>query len=376
MKKSKCSLAVVALTASPQLIGADNSIAALTAEIKIKNGWLQLLPAGAFKAVDGRPFDVESGQWFIDKIVFEAMMQNTPHQETDLVLDYEHQTLNSPKNGNPAPAAGYFNLTEIEWREGQGVFIKPRLTPKATDFIEGKEYRYLSCVFAYDKITGHPSYIHSAALTNRPAVDGMEPLAELSALMGQAVKQQATTPLKRLFNKLGVKFEGTQAEVTDKHISDALLILDDLMTEKELPVETTALSAKTIETSVDLSKFVPVETYNSLLVELSTLDNQLSALTYETNEEEITRVINQGFNYGQVFASDKKELAEFGRQHGVAALTASIQSRRKIPALLATQTGGIPPHSERTVLTSAENAAAKMLGMSENDYINIKKENK
>lgn len=43
-----------------------------------------------------------------------------------------------------------------------------------------KEYRYISAVFAYDKVTGEVLDIVSVALTNTPALDGLEALADLA----------------------------------------------------------------------------------------------------------------------------------------------------------------------------------------------------
>lgn len=41
-------------------------------------------------------------------------------RQTPYVIDYEHQTLRSAKNGLPAPASGWFK--KLEWREGVGLF--------------------------------------------------------------------------------------------------------------------------------------------------------------------------------------------------------------------------------------------------------------
>lgn len=44
---------------------------------------------------------------------------------------------------------------------------------RAGEMIAADEYRYISCVFAYDK-TGRVTRILHAALTNFPALDGMD----------------------------------------------------------------------------------------------------------------------------------------------------------------------------------------------------------
>jgi phage I-like protein len=47
--------------------------------------------------------------------------------------------------------------------------------------IAGKEYRYLSPVFSYDKQTGEVLELHHVGLTNFPALDGMSALPALAA---------------------------------------------------------------------------------------------------------------------------------------------------------------------------------------------------
>lgn len=148
-----------------------------------EDGYIQALPDGHFAAVDGRPDDVAGGKWLMDSVAFAALQANTPHKAGDLVIDYEHQTLNKEKNGQPAPAAGWFNIDDVQYRQGQGLFIKPRFTDNAIAYLTAKEYKYFSLVFGYDTSTGRPQFIHSAALTNRPGVDGMLPLASLAALV-------------------------------------------------------------------------------------------------------------------------------------------------------------------------------------------------
>lgn len=71
-----------------------HNVASLAAELNLdpSDGWVQLLPAGHFSAVDGRPVDVPCKQWFIDGDIAKAMLTATPHQLGDLVIDYENQT--------------------------------------------------------------------------------------------------------------------------------------------------------------------------------------------------------------------------------------------------------------------------------------------
>lgn len=158
------------------------AIAACTFEIRAKDTAIQLFPAGAFKARDGRPKDVRAGHWYIDGQVAARLIAKAAALATDLVIDYEHQTLNSSENGQPAPAAAWFKGGALEWREGLGLFAtQVDWTKNAASMIAGKEYRYLSPVFSYDRQSGEVLELHHVGLTNFPALDGMNSLPALAA---------------------------------------------------------------------------------------------------------------------------------------------------------------------------------------------------
>lgn len=73
---------------------------------------VQLLPAGKFRAVDGRPDD--TSQWYIDAELAVEVIERADVFENYFVIDYEHQTMLTAQNGQPAPAAGWFK--KLEWR--------------------------------------------------------------------------------------------------------------------------------------------------------------------------------------------------------------------------------------------------------------------
>ena len=366
-------------------------LAALTSELFLSaiaadaDGYIQALPDGEFKAVDGRPHDVASGHWLMDAAAFETLKQNTPHQQGDLVIDYEHQTLNKEKNGQPAPAAGFFHISNIEYREGEGLFIKPDFNDKAKAHLNGGEYKYFSLVFGYDTTTGRPTYIHSGALTNRPGVDGMVPLAALTAQLGTQFKPHSNQSnqgkqefivnetLIKLLAKLGIEV-GDNAEVTTEQAQAALTALETIEADagkvEGLNTQVAALTAQDGK-QVDLSKFVPVETFNSVR-------EQLVALTAENGQLTIEQAVKQGIEDGKVFESEKDYLIQMGKQQGMAALTANLESRQAIAALSGKQTNTVqkPDEQDQSIaaLTAEEIQVAKAWGMTPEAYATAKKE--
>ena len=79
------------------------------------------------------------------------------------------------------------------------------LTDRAAAMIEAGEYRYLSPVFRYDSETGEVLELLHVALTNTPALDGMDPVRLLAAASrlyptredSQAMNEEQRFPLAR-----------------------------------------------------------------------------------------------------------------------------------------------------------------------------------
>lgn len=154
------------------------TLAALSSAALKPNAALRVMPAGHFRAYDGRPGNAPS--WFIDRAGADAIVAALNARQKPFVIDYEHQTLNKISNGQPAPAAGWFD--GVEWREGDGLYITGvKWIAKASAMIASGEYRYLSPVFPYEPGTGTVHGLHSVALTNDPALVGLSDLAAASA---------------------------------------------------------------------------------------------------------------------------------------------------------------------------------------------------
>lgn len=145
---------------------------------------VRILPAGKFRAKDGRPGTGQSSitDWYLDASIAAKMIEQFASLPSAVVIDFEHQTLQKEKNGRPAPAAGWFS--GLQWREGEGLFMtQVEWTADARQMIAAKSYRYLSPVFRFDPLTGYVLSLHSVALTNDPALVGLVDLAAATAAL-------------------------------------------------------------------------------------------------------------------------------------------------------------------------------------------------
>lgn len=151
-------------------------------------GEAQLLPAGKFAARDGRPGPGK--QWEVTDAqgLKLATALNATAAKTPIVIDYDHQTLHSEKNGQQALAAGW--IKSVEWRAGTGLFATVEWTAKAKGHIDAKEYLYISPVITYDE-AGLVTGVLLAALVNYPALTGMNAaVAQLAAQLSNPDDQQ------------------------------------------------------------------------------------------------------------------------------------------------------------------------------------------
>lgn len=383
---------IAALTAAAL---APARVAILTADLQsAEDGWYQLLPAGAFKARDGRPFDTEDGHWHLNAEIAATLIAKASTLGQDILIDYEHQTLNKEKNGQPAPAAGWFDGSEMQWREGAGLYIKPRWTDNASAYIAAKEYRFLSAVFPYNA-AGHPLEIRMAAITNDPGVVGMEALAALAASINPPTETQTKEShmdelLERLRWMLNLPITATAVEI----MAELQKLIDQIKAEaggeaaltsqglvaylKDQHEQVATLSAKTAEQTTkiatltaangqtDLTQFVPKATYDAMV-------QQVVALSAKTDIQSVDSLIKEAREKGQLLACEEDYARQFAAQQGVAALSAMIEARPVIAALTAAPQSAVAVDPKKVkgvaVLSATQEAAAKAMGISAEQYI-------
>ena len=321
---------------------------------------IQLLPAGAFRATDGRPLDVAS--WFVDAAQAQIIighMQSTP---VDLVIDYDHQTLQKEQNGQPAPAAGWMRAPE--WVEGQGLFVEVDWTAKAAQHIDAKEFKYISPVFLYDPKTGHVVKVVHAALTNTPALDNLQQVA-LAAMSSsfQTLSNHEEKPmneaLKLMLAMLGLPETTTEADAVAA-LNSVQSQLGDVKLQDALPDRLVALNAALIP---DPAKFVPVETMQQMQTQLVALTAQVQGFQAENNQAVIAAALADGR-----LLPAQKAWAESLATTNMTALNQFLGTAQPLAALTQQQTNGKEQPGQLAALSVEQKAVAEQLGMSHADY--------
>lgn len=119
---------------------------------------IKILPVGAVNS--------EKGSFTVDEESYRAMKAEMQRRGIDIVIDYEHQTLKDVQ----APAGGW--VKDLAYTP-EAIEAKVEWTPKAQEYLKNKEYRYLSPVVLTRKSDNKAVALHSLALTNTPAINGM-----------------------------------------------------------------------------------------------------------------------------------------------------------------------------------------------------------
>lgn len=328
-----------------------NDIAICTLEISAAGPRLQLLPAGEFAARDGRPGP--GRRWRLSaqeaaRLVAQASARRTPY-----VVDYEHQTLNSEHNGQPAPAAGWFKT--LEWREDGLFAVDVDWTAKARAMIEAGEYRFISPVFSYDE-QGRVTALHMAALTNNPALDGMAALA--------AAKFTPTAEERQTMNEELKKLLGLDGEPSDEQIQAATAALAARLAEQDQQIA--ALKAK--PAGVDPAKYVPVAAVEEIRQELATLKS-------EAQGRAVDELVGAALGDGRLLPAMEGWARDLGKKD-LAALKNYVAQAQPIAALGGMQSNGRAPDNQPGQLSAEELAVCKQLGICAADFTKLKEEGK
>lgn len=123
-----------------------------------------------------------NGSFLVDDEAAALAVAAFDQHATDLPIDYEHQSLGgeyAAPNGQ-APAAGW--IRRIYAQPGVGLLGEIEWTTPAAEQLASRQYRYLSPVALIRVEDRKLTAIHSAALTNKPAIVGMTPIVHRESL--------------------------------------------------------------------------------------------------------------------------------------------------------------------------------------------------
>lgn len=321
---------------------------------------VRLLPAGEFRGRDGRPGKTP---WRMTAALARQLIARLP-QATDLVIDYEHQTLESKNNGQPNPAAGWIDPATLEWRDPAGdepgglYTTAPQFTERAANYVKSGEYRYVSPVFAFDANSGDVLALLHLALVNDPNLDGLTELAvnRFSGLPQRFHQETSMTLLENLLATLGLPATTSEA--------DAVAACSALKTRADQgDVQIAALKAQT----PDPAKYVPVSVMDDLRTQVAALSKQMVG-------NQVDELVKGAIAACKLLPAQEQWARDLGGKD-LAALKAYIDTAVPIIAPNSTQSGG-QGHDRGADVSDAQLAICKQLGLTAEQFAAAKLDSK
>lgn len=262
---------------------------------------IPVLPIGHVKSTRG---DFE-----VDERDVENIIRQFRERRLDLVIDYEHQTLNDIQ----APAAGWIKdlypgtnalMAKVEW------------TQKGRDYIANKEYRYLSPVVLVKKKDQHAAVFHSAALTNTPAIDGMFAIINSDDLcIGDNEEEKETNfmELAKLIKLLGLEEDATEENVLAK-LTEILDTANKTQTDPEKDPdkkeETQLVANKTVLELLGLPDTAKTEDVTAKIMAFKAGDPALKArveqLEKQAAQRDADELVEMALKDGKINAAQKE----------------------------------------------------------------------
>jgi phage I-like protein len=312
--------------------------------------WVRILPLGTVELVDRRePLEVDAASL---NMVAKAFR----HRGVDVVVDYEHQSL----QGGRAPAAGW--IKEIQARE-DGLWGRVEWTDQAQEYLRRREYRYFSPVLKLDPETRRPQALMQVALTNVPAIKGLDPLvaryggASRVKVKGLSLDDGSEEGLMQ--EKLKV-LVGLEAQAPEEALwSKALQVLRDLGTALGLGEEASGsqLKGAAIALKAEVNRMQEIQT-------------ELAALKARVAQEDAVRAVEEALRAGKVSPAQKEWALEYFRQDPEGFKTFAARAPQAVPL------GQLPgPGDDRGLqgrLDPEEVAICRALNLAPEDYLKAK----
>lgn len=304
---------------------------------------IKILPLGTVHS--------QKGDFVVDDESFDLINRHFENRGLDLVIDYEHQTLKDVQ----APAGGWIKklvktkdaiAAQVEW------------TAKAKQYLENKEYKYLSPVVICRKSDGKAVALHSVALTNTPAIDGMFALVNsIDISSPDGAEGGNSMELKKIVALLGLPADATEADV-EKTIQE--------LKKQEKTEEVVA--NKTIMDLLELKGDAKTEDVAAKIMELKgtadkTKDEMILELKRRMDERDAEELVTMALKQGKISAAQKAWAKEYALKdaEGFQAFIA------KAPAVVPIGKTGSAGYQKEETDTELDPKILKNLGVSMED---------
>lgn len=247
---------------------------------------IQILPYGVVQS--------KKGTFLFDEQAKNELLNAFNSQQNDMVIDYEHQSL----SGQEAPAAGWIKGLLDKGPEGLWALVE--WTPRAEGRIKDKEYRYLSPAIWIRQSDRRGFRLHSAALTNTPAIDGMHPIINSTGTTPESEELQMEELLKKLAAALGLADGAGETDVLNA------------VTALKAPI----VASKDILTLLDLKETATLDETKGAILALKNPSGYVKAEEFKTLKDQLDKrdrdeLVSLALTSGKVAPAQKPWAEEY-----------------------------------------------------------------
>jgi len=276
--------------------------------------WIRILPLGQVELSDNRePFEVDAAS-------LAAMVTAFRSRGVDLVIDYEHQSL----QGERAPAAGW--IKDLEARS-DGLWARVDWTKQAQEYLLSKEYRYFSPVLRLDPSSRKPMALLHLGLTNIPAIKRLPPLVakwggQVNAAIGS--EGQAAVSLGQKMRRNMDKIRellGLPPDAADDAVAARLLeVLGELAASLKLPPDASLAQIKDALAALQAGQ----ANLRESAAELAALKERLAAAA-------AAKAVDEALQTGKITPAQKEWALEYFRQDPQGFATYVARAPKAVP---------------------------------------------
>lgn len=309
---------------------------------------IKILPVGNVKS--------RKGPFVVDRVSFNEMLEYFKDRQLDVVVDYEHQTL----DGTEAPAAGW--IKGIEFTD-EGVMARVEWTEKAKGYLANKEYRYLSPVVFKRNSDSRAVMLHSVALTNTPAIDGMEPIIN-------SLNFDLEGGIEMEFIKQMAKVLGLAEDATEEQVLDAIKKLNDTSAQKQKEGEAEIVANKEILEALELNEKATVEDVKGKIISLKNPAGFVSAEDFKKLQEKIQKkesddLVQVALSQGKITPAQKEWASVYALKDPTGFKNFVDNAPQVVPFEEIVIGGG--DNKKKVINSEMQISVNKMLGVSDED---------
>lgn len=240
------------------------------------------------------------GEFDVDEESYREMKAQIAKRGVDLVVDYEHQTL----KGCEAPAAGW--VKELKLEDGQ-IKAVVEWTERGAEYLKNREYRYLSPVVSVRKSDNKAMGLHSLALTNTPAIEGMTPIVNSENFEGGNNNMDL---IKKLAELLGLGEDATEEQVVEA--LKACIAENKSLKEGQKPDDEAVVANKAVCELLGLEAGAPAADVSAKIMELKSgniggvnVVEELKALKQQNAERDADAAVTLALKAGKITPAQK-----------------------------------------------------------------------